>query len=58
MTAMPEPADHLNEDGRTEWHRVAHGLYALRCWTATSARAPRVGLIPTVRHAAWRQSLT
>ena len=30
VTAMPEPLDHLNEDAHTEWHRVAHGLYALR----------------------------
>jgi hypothetical protein len=24
-TAMPEPPDHLNDDARTEWDRVAHG---------------------------------
>jgi P27 family predicted phage terminase small subunit len=30
VTVMPEPPEHLNDDAREEWHRVAHGLYALR----------------------------
>jgi P27 family predicted phage terminase small subunit len=30
VTAMPDPPDHLNDDARAEWERVAHGLHALR----------------------------
>jgi P27 family predicted phage terminase small subunit len=27
---LPDPPDHLFEDGKAEWRRVAQGLYALR----------------------------
>ena len=40
VTAIPEPPGHLNEDARTEWHRAAHGLYALRLLKTVDRAAP------------------